>query len=116
MVGLPALPLPLVIVMPVSAAVIVRPGKNVAHPVALPLAVTPVGACPVVQRVGVDASAAAVVAAIVPLPDTASEPPVPTTSALVLVAAVISLNDGVPPTVSRSVVLPPSRFLNLPVV
>lgn len=41
---------------------LVPPAPIEAHPVALPLARTPVGACPVEHRLGVDARAVAVVA------------------------------------------------------
>ena len=65
-----------------SATITLPPGAPApameAHPVALPLARTPVGAFPVEQRVGVEANAAAVDAAIVPEPVKSRLAPDPT--------------------------------------
>jgi len=82
-----------------------------AQPVALPFAKIPVGACPVEHRDGVEARAAAVVAAIVPDPVTPNEPPLPIKRAAVFVPAVIALKatEAVELAISVRVVTLPTR-------
>lgn len=67
------------------------------QPVEFPFARIPVGALPALQGVGSAASAAAVVAAIVPEPDAASDAPVPTTMAAVVFVPEVSALNAVAP-------------------